>query len=423
MSSIETPPPLTITNATVDGEGVAVRCLDGLIESIGPATTPVAEDVVIDAEGCQIVEATVNGHTHAAMTLFRGIGDDLPLMQWLREKIWPIEARIDAEDIYWGTRLACLEMIRTGTTRFWDMYWEPESGAQAILDSGLSAVVGAPLIDVQDGPGALRERALESIRTLSGFGNRIGACLAPHAIYTVSPESLRLIGELSIEHEMPIEIHLSETEEEVAECLDLHGVRPAFHLDACGVLTDRTLLAHGVWLDRAELELIAERGATVVTNPVANMKLAVGAAFPLPTARDTGVSIGMGTDGPGSNNGLDMISDLKMLALIQKHSNADAAVIGTREVWEIATGQNAPLLGGNERGLRAGAAADLLILRSDSTELSVGSLHAGLVYAASGSIVRSTIAGGAVVMRDGIIENSDEVIAKAKERAARLGLA
>jgi 5-methylthioadenosine/S-adenosylhomocysteine deaminase len=188
-----------------------------------------------------------------------------------------------------------------------------------------------------------------------------------------------------------------------------------------GLLTPRTVLAHGVWLDESELELIARRGAVVVTNPVANLKLAVGGVFPYPSARAAGVQVGLGTDGAGSNNSLDLFSDMKVLALLQKHAAGNPAVISAEETWEIATGARAPLLGGTR--LEIGQPADFLLLRADTPELSFGELPAALVYAASGAVVQSTVVAGQVLMRDGEIEGAEEVLARALERGHRLGLA
>ena len=314
---------LAVVGAVLDGETVGVRCEDGRIAAIGPGVEAVPGEETIDAAGAPLVAPLVNGHTHAAMTLFRGSGGDLPLMPWLQERIWPVEARLDEEDVYWGARLACAEMIRTGTTRFWDMYWQPQATARAVADAGLRATIGAPLFDADGDAEGMRETALRSLDRLAGLGPAVAPALAPHSIYTVSEESLRWIGELGTERETPIQIHLSETEHEVEECVAAHGLRPAAYLDSLGMLSERTLLAHGVWLDREELELIAARGATVVTNPVANMKLAVGGVFPYPAARDAGVAVGLGTDGAGSNDSLDLLSDLKLFALAQKHAAAD----------------------------------------------------------------------------------------------------
>jgi 5-methylthioadenosine/S-adenosylhomocysteine deaminase len=389
---------------------------------LGAAVGPRPEDERLEAAGAILVPPLINGHTHAAMTLFRGYGDDLPLMQWLREKIWPVERKLEPEDVYWGTRLACLEMVRSGTVRFWDMYWYPEAAARAVRDAGMRATVAAPLIDVDGRTEAMREAALRSLDELAGVGDRIEVGLAPHAIYTVTEDSLRWIADIASERGLAVQIHLSETEQEVNDCLAARRVRPAHYLDRIGLLSPRTVLAHGVWLDDDELELIAARGAVVVTNPVANLKLAVGRVFPYPRARAAGIQIGLGTDGPGSNNSLDLFSDMKVLALLQKHEARDTAVIDAEETWEIATGRRAPLLGA-AHSLEVGQPADFLLLRPGAPELSFGELAAALVYAASGAVVQSTVVAGRVLMRDGEIEEAAEVLRRAVERARRLGLA
>jgi 5-methylthioadenosine/S-adenosylhomocysteine deaminase len=281
--------------------------------------------------------------------------------------------------------------------------------------------VAAPLIDVDGGTEAMREAALRSLDELSEKGDRVDAGLAPHAIYTVTESSLRWIAELAAERGITVQIHLSETEQEVADCVAARGERPAHYLDRVGLLTPRTVLAHGVWLDQEELELIAARGAVIVTNPVANLKLAVGRAFPYPRARAAGIQVGLGTDGPGSNNSLDLFADMKVFALLQKHEARDSAAITAEETWEIATGHRAPLLGAAS-GLEVGQPADFLLLHGGAPELSFGELPAALVYAASGAVVQGTVVAGQVLMRDGEIEGAEEVLARALERGHGLGL-
>ncbi len=428
-------PGLTVSGAVLDGERVGLRCVEGRIAALGPDVAPQPGDETIEAAGAPLVAPLLNGHTHAAMTLFRGFGGDLPLMRWLREVIWPIEAKLEPDDVYWGTRLACLEMIRTGTTRFWDMYWHPAATARAVTDAGLRATIGGPLFDADGNTEAMQETALRNLDELAGFGPEINAALAPHSIYTVSEGLLRWTGERAAERELPVHIHLSETEQEVADCVAEHGVRPAAYLDRLGLLGERAILAHGVWLDDEELTLIAERGCTVVTNPVANMKLAVGGVFPYPAAREAGVAVGLGTDGPGSNDSLDLFSDLKLFALAQRHTSGDPTVVPAEEAWRIATGAQAPFLRGqkNERNVmdvrhaqrsphEIGAPADFLLLRAKSPELELGDLHSDLVYAASGSIVDTTVVGGRVLMRGGEVPGSEEVVARAVERSRRLGI-
>jgi 5-methylthioadenosine/S-adenosylhomocysteine deaminase len=378
---------------------------------------------VIVARGLALVPGLVNAHTHAAMTLFRGFADDLRLMEWLERHIWPVEKRMSDDDVYWGTRLACLEMVRNGITCFWDMYWHADAAARAVEDAGLRAVTAAGLIDDAD-PGKSERacadagRALERIAAAGGSLARPG--FAPHAIYSVSERSLRWIAQRAEELGIPIQIHLDETEDEVAGCVAEHGERPAFYLDRVGILGPRTVLAHGCWLDRSELELIAEREATAVTNPVANLKLAVGRVFPYLDARTAGVAVGLGTDGPGSNNSLDLLADAKAFALVQKNEARDPAALTAPEVLAIATGQRSALLGG--RPIEAGSRADFILVRSDAPELSLGTLEAGLVYAASGAVVDTTVVAGRALMRSGQVEGADEVVAKAREAAHRLGI-
>ena len=412
---------ITVTDARLDGRPCGLRAESGVIVELGPDVEARPGDEVIAANGAVLVPPLVNGHTHAAMTLFRGHGDDLPLMRWLTEKIWPVEAALLPEDVYWGARLACVEMIRSGTVRFWDMYWHPEAAARAVIDAGLRATVAAPLIDARGDGKTLREHAIASIDAIAGGDDTVDVALGPHAIYTVSERSLRWIAELAADLGVCVHMHLAETEHEVIDCVREHGMRPAAYLDRLGLLGPRTLLAHGVWLDDAELELIAARGATIVTNPVANLKLAVGGVFPYPAARRAGVAVGLGTDGAASNNSLDLFSDMKTFALLQKHAATDPEAVGAPETWEVATGQRAPLLG-TTGTLAVGEAADFLLLRADAPELAFGEISAGLVYAAGRSIVDTTVVGGRVLMRHGTIAGADEVLARAIECARRLGL-
>ncbi|MEX2106353.1 MAG: amidohydrolase [Solirubrobacterales bacterium] len=413
---------LTVTDAVLDDERVALRCEEGRIAALGPDVAPAPGDETIDAGGGLLVPPLLNGHTHAAMTLFRGSGADLPLMPWLEELIWPVEAKLDDEDVYWGTRLACAEMVRTGTTRFWDMYWFPETVARAVEDSGMRATVGAPLFDLNGDAERLRQTALESLDRLAACGPAIRSSLTPHSIYTVSEGSLRWVAELAAERGVAVQTHLSETKQEVEDCLRDHGERPAFYLDRLGLLGERTVLAHGVWLDRAELELIAARDCTVVANPVANMKLAVGGQLDYVTAREAGVAVGLGTDGAGSNDSLDLLADVKHFALTQTHAAGTVAAVSAEDAWEVATGQRAPLLADGAAALAPGAPADFLLLRPGSYELSIGELTSNLVYTASGSVVDTTVVAGKVLMRGGEVPGLDEIVTRAAERAHRLGL-
>ena len=415
---------LAVIGATLGGEAVGLRCEGGVIAAIGPGVEAGAGDDVIDGAGLALVPGLVNGHTHAGMTLFRGYADDLPLMEWLTEHIWPVEKRMSDDDVYWGTRLACLEMIRSGTVRFWDMYWHAHAAARAVEDAGLRAVAAAPLIDDADPAKSARacadaDRSIE--RIVDAGGELAEPGLAPHAIYSLSADSLRWVAERAAELDIPVQIHLSETEREVQDCVAATGKRPAAYLDEVGLLGPGTVLAHGVFLDPSEMELIAERGATVVTNPVANMKLAVGRVFPYRSARERHVAVGLGTDGPGSNNSLDLLADAKYFALGQKALAGDPAAVTAAETLAIATGQHAPLLrGGGGTPLEAGSPADFLLIWAGAPELTPGDLVANLVYAASGSVVDTTVVAGRALMRGRSVEGAEEVVERTRERARAL---
>jgi 5-methylthioadenosine/S-adenosylhomocysteine deaminase len=411
---------LFVRHGDLDGQRVNLRAEAGIITELGPDLAARPDDDVIDAHDMAIIGGLVNGHGHAAMTLFRGYGSDLQLQEWLNDKIWPAEAKLTAEDCYWGARLAAIEMVRSGTTHFYDMYWHPEAVARAAEDTGIRATVGAPLFDGAnpDGLAALRDAALASLDALSSCGPLITPSLTPHAPYTVSRESLEWVGEIAAERDLIVHIHIAETRREVAEWMAGHDERVAVYADRCGLLGPRTILAHGCHFDDDELELIAERGATVVTNPCSNLKLAGGDAFPYPAAAAHGVAIGLGTDGVASNNSLDLLAELKVLALLQKHTAYDSTVLPAAEALAIAQGRRSPLLAGQP--LEVGAPADFLLIDTSLPEMNPGHLVDNLVYSASGHVVDTTVVAGEVLMRHRHIDGAAEVVAECRARAARL---
>ena len=410
---------LVVRDVRLEGAPVSLRVESGVIVELGDALSVAPDDRVVEGRGLTLTPGLVNAHTHAAMTLFRGYGDDLPLMDWLRTRIWPAEAALTADDVYWGTRLAALEMIRSGTTCFWDMYWFQFDIARAVVDAGLRGVVSVPVIETPDAPEWNRIDAVpEALDRLGEFGPRVVPSLAAHAIYTVGADSLRRLGELSGERDVPLQIHLSETKSEVDDCLAANGVRPTTYLDHLGVLSERAVLAHGVWLDDAELELIAARGSTIVTNPASNMKLATGRAFPYSAARSAGVQIGIGTDGAASNNSLDLMQDVKLLSLLQKHTTADPSMLPAADAWAIVTGRSAPRLGGQP--LAVGRPADFLLVDLGTAESVPSDRVAGLVYSATGAAVDTVVVDGAVLMEQRRVPGEEEVVANAARCAARL---
>lgn len=421
---------LLIRDVTLlDGSTGQIGVEGNRITHIGPELPLETAVRTIDGTDRLALPGMVNAHTHAAMVLFRGYGDDMPLMPWLEERIWPAEAKLTDEDVYWGTRLACAEMIRTGTTLFNDMYWRVPNAVRAIDDAGLRATVSGGLIS-GGFLGDLKGEIVELIRMYEAgdFPDRVRLSIAPHAPYTVTPGDLEWCAQLASDHDLPIQIHVSETLREVEECVKEHGVRPAFHLERCGILDRPTTLAHGVWLDRAELAMISQYPATIVHNPVSNLKLACGQGrdvrgwFDYVGAKAEGVNVALATDGAASNTNLDMFEEMKFASLMAKHASGDPTCMPAAETVAIATRAGADGMGWTETGrLEVGALADIVLL--DLAEPTLTPMHdpaSHAVYAANGGCVHTTICDGRVLMEGREIEGYDEIRARAIEAARRV---
>ncbi len=418
---------LYLENAMLERAPAWVFIREGVIETVSrekPAAPPEA-DRVIDATGLHLSPSFKNGHTHAAMTLFRGWGDDLPLMEWLQTRIWPAEARMTDEHVYRGTRLALLEMIRSGSTYLNDMYWHAASVERAVEEMGLRAHVGSVFIDLGDAATERRFRASveHDLERIGDIHPRIRRSVAPHAIYSVSPKNLEWLGEQARKHGLMLHTHLSETLDEVEGCLAAHGVRPAVLLDRLGLMADNLVVAHGVYLEPDELAILGEAGATVVTNPTANLKLATGGIFDYPGARAAGVRVVLGTDGAGSNNNLDLLEEMKIAALVQKHRAKDATVLPAREAFTLGTTNPSEAFDLGSGRVEEGEPADLVLLDLSEPWAQPGhDLISDLVYAAHGCVVHTTICDGAVLMHDHVVEvvDQDEVMREAREAAREL---
>jgi 5-methylthioadenosine/S-adenosylhomocysteine deaminase len=397
---------LLITNVVVDGRPVDIFIdATGIIAGIGENERKKHKgdaEFIIDGDGAIALTGLVNTHTHAAMTLLRGYADDMVLQDWLSQKIWPLEAHLKGDDVYWGTRLACIEMIRSGTTAFNDMYFFMEDTARAVEQSGIRAVLSYGFIDLSDAE--KREREIKATQNLAAHirnlkNPRIRAAVGPHAIYTVSKEGLEWCAEFAGEHKTGIHIHLSETEKEVNDCIARYGKRPVALLEECGILTPQTVAAHCCWLDEAECRLLGSYGVSVSHNPVSNMKLATNRAMPYPDLLDSGVNICLGTDGCASNNNLDMFEEVKVAALLQKFYWNNPTVLPAHEALLMATANGAKALGFGTGTLTVGAPADI-ILASIHTACNTPLHHAtsNLVYSCNGGVVETTICDGRVLM-------------------------
>jgi 5-methylthioadenosine/S-adenosylhomocysteine deaminase len=413
---------LLISDVTlVDGTGPThIYVEDGRISELG---RKVDADHTIDGKGHVVMPGLVNAHTHAAMVLLRGYGDDMLLHEWLSERIWPVEGRLTPDDVYWGTRLACLEMIRTGTTAFGDMYFFGPKMADAAHDAGLRAVISEGFIDLFD----LEKREANikateaTTRHIRQLGDpRVLPAVGPHAVYTVSPEGWEWVADYSTEEDILVHTHLAETQVEVEECRGTHGASPVGLLEGLGVLERPVVAAHNVHLDGEDIVLMGRKGVVAVHNPVSNMKLGVGGIMPWADLASVGAPTVLGTDGAASNNSLDMFETMKAAALLQK-LDGSPTVLPATEVLEAATLGGARALGLPGGRIAEGEAADMVLVHMRRTGMQpVHSIASNLVYAGAGHAVTATICDGQVLMEDGVIEGEKEVLAQATRVAKDL---
>jgi 5-methylthioadenosine/S-adenosylhomocysteine deaminase len=389
-----------------DPGGVAIRNEE--IVAVGPAETIRAvfqASKTLDVTGCVVLPGLINGHTHAAMTIFRGLADDLPLMEWLHQHIFPAERKLTEEWVYWGTLLACAEMILSGTTTFCDMYLFEHKVAEAARAAGIRALVGEVLYDFPSPNYGPVEKGLEFTESLihQWEGDPlVKIAVEPHTLYTCSPPLLKRCHELAERCNVPLITHLSENEAEVEEILKRYGRRPVAHLESLGMLNPRLIADHCVALDDSDMELLAGRGVEVVHNPESNMKLASGIA-PVPRLLELGVNVALGTDGCASNNDLDLFGEMDTCAKLHKVGTLDPTVLAAGTVLRMATQNGAKALGleGKTGELSLGKWADIIVVdfrRPHLTPLYKPVSH--LVYAARGSDVRHTIIHGRLVMED-----------------------
>jgi 5-methylthioadenosine/S-adenosylhomocysteine deaminase len=383
----------------------------------------------IDTTGQVVMPGLVNTHTHAPMVLYRGLADDLALMEWLEKYIFPAEAKtVSPAFVRVGTRLAALEMIQSGTTTFADMYYFEEEIARAAKEAGLRGVLGQTIIQfpVADAktPEEALARAERFIRQWKG-DDLIVPALAPHAMYTLEAGTLKAVRALADREGVPILIHLAETEDEVKTSQERHKRSPTQYLDSLGFWEGApTLAAHAVWLTDADIQILRRRGVGVSHNPESNMKLASGTA-PVVRMRAAGVPVGLGTDGAASNNDLDMFEAMRVAALLHKLATGDPRAIPARTAVEMATIEGARALGMTDRigSLEPGKRADLIIVSMASarqTPLYDPLSH--LVYTTRGDDVQTTIVNGRVLMRDRKVLTLDEaaVLADARAQADRV---
>lgn len=381
--------PVEPAGVLLERHSVAVR--DGRIAALLPTDeVPGAwgarEEVRLDRH--LLIPGLVNLHGHAAMAMLRGIADDLPLMAWLKDHVWPAEARhVGDEFVHDGSLLAAAEMLRGGITCFNDMYFFPEATARAALRAGIRAALGMIAVEfpsawAPDAAGYLHKGL--AMRDAYRGEELLSFCLAPHAPYTVADATLSRIATLSEEIDAPIHIHVHETADEIAQGLAAHGTRPLERLRRLGIVGPRLIAVHAVHLEEAEIELLAREGASVAHCPSSNLKLASGIA-PVAACLARGVNVGLGTDGAASNNRLDILGEMRMAALLAKGASGDARAVGAHEALRLATLDGARALGLESRigSIVPGKSADLAAVELSSPEtLPCFDPVSDLVYAA-----------------------------------------
>lgn len=386
---------------------------DDIIAEIGDNITEKA-DKVIDGEGKILMPGLINTHTHLSMTLFRGLADDLSLDTWLNDYIWPVEAHLNGYYCYIGALLGAVELIKSGTTTFSDMYFYMEDVARAVDEAGLRAVLSYGMIDFADE----EKRRAEIAANVDLFKNcnnaaegRIKVFFGPHAPYTASKELLDEVRDLASKFNTGIHIHVAETQKEVEDILEQTGKRPFEYLDDIGFLGPNVVAAHAVWLSEEEIDIIMDREVKISHNPCSNMKLASGIS-PVANMLSHDICVSIGTDGASSNNNLDLIEEMKTASLLQKVATLDPKVLTSEETLAMATINGARTLGlENEIGsIEVGKKADLILIDTDEANMTPDSscISSNVVYAAKGSNVDTTICNGKILMENRKLTTLDE---------------
>ena len=403
-----------------DGRECNILISGVIFTKIGKTLTPADRDgaEVIDCKGFAIMPAFYNGHCHAAMTLLRGYADDMPLMKWLQEYIWPFEAKMQPRDIEIGTRLAILEMIKSGTVFFSDMYWHREWTMKVVEEMGIRATIGVTIAENIDSPEQI-EANLRFLQDHSHESERVKLAAMPHAIYTVGEKLFRRCADVARSEGLILHTHLSETLTEVSDCQKANGCTPVELLDRWGVLGGNFVAAHCVHLTDSDMARMADSGSTAILNPCSNLKL--GSGIPqIAKMMGHGMRLGIGTDGASSNNNLDMHEEMKLASLLAK-ADGRAEALPASEALKMATANVAQAYGINAGAIAEGCLADALLIDMKNERLAPNhNLTSNWVYAADSSAINSVICNGEFVMRNRHIDGEEEIVSEAEACAKRL---
>lgn len=417
---------LPMTNPKEIIEKGYVLINDSLIQAVGAGEPPAGDyEKVIEGTNYLVMPGLINTHTHAGMTLLRSYADDLPLMEWLETKIWPMEDRLTGDDMYWGTMLAITEMIKSGTTTFTDMYFYMDRVAQAVQESGIRAVLSRGMVGVGPENQLAIDQSRQFIRDWQGGAQgRITVMLGPHAPYTCPPDYLKQVVALAKETGVGINIHVAETLDEINTIERDYGMSPVALLEKAGVFEVPVIAAHCVHVSEEDIAIMKKYGVGVAHNPESNMKLASGIA-PVPRMLEAGLAVGLGTDGASSNNDLDMIQETRTCAFLHKVNSMDPTVLPAEQALSLATTLGAQVLHlEKEIGcLAPGYKADMILINLDQPHMTPRyDLMANLVYAGKASDVDTVIIDGCIVMENRQLQTIDEqkVLRQCRNIAQRL---
>jgi 5-methylthioadenosine/S-adenosylhomocysteine deaminase len=407
---------ILIKNATILGDEVkkgSILIENDIITELKDKNISYRADEVMDGDGKVLIPGLVNTHTHLSMTLMRGLADDLPLNKWLNDHIWPVEADLEGEHCYAGALLACLEMIKSGTTTCNDMYFFMDHVARAIEVTGLRCLISHGMIDLGD-EDKRSEEFRETLRIIEKChetaDGRIRVALGPHSPYTCSSELLKWVRSKADEKNLKIHIHVSETQKEVEDSMEDRRKRPFEYLNDIGLLGPDVIAAHSVWLSGAEIALIKDMNVKISHNPLSNMKLASGVA-PVSKMIENGIQVSLGTDGAASNNNLDLFQEMKTSALLQKVETMDPTVLPAEQVLQMATCGGATALGMEDQigTIEVGKKADLVLVDMKAPHLTpYRNPISHLAYSAEGSDVNTVICNGKILMREREVLALDE---------------
>ncbi len=411
---------IIVKNVYLNGQTVDVLIKGNRFEKIG---TGIKEDEaqVMDASGKAILPTFCNMHTHASMMFLRGVGEDLALFDWLQKEIWPREAKLTPEAIYYFSKFAILEMIRTGTTAFLDMYFYPEASIKAVDEMGVRSVLTYCGMDNFDEAKTKKEiENAEKFLSLKMPSQKVQKGLSCHAVYTVSEKLIKTFKQMARDEGLLFNMHLSETKKEVEDCLAKYGKRPGKLLSDWNVLDEKTILAHSVHLDDEEIRLIKKAKSVVVNNPISNLKLNSG-QMPLQRYSDEGLRVTLGTDGVASNNNLSMIDEMKVAALSAKSKADDCLAAKVGSIFEVATANGFEALGINAGKIKEGYLADFMLVDLNNFALiPCENLISNMVYAADSSCIKDVFCDGKCLMKNGHINGEEEIIRDFKRACKEL---